>query len=194
MTHSYKQRKIISSNKLQVCKKPQTCKGITLLENLVALLILSIGLLGLAGLQAATFKSSKDATLRAIATQQAMDMVNRIRVNTAGVVSGEYDNIPATPPSIGTVTFCDTTICNAAELALFDAWEWNTRNAANLPSGGGTVTRTPMSIINADPLLTPSQYTITIRWDGNRAGSVGIDCDPRNAADLKCVRLEVVAP
>lgn len=172
--------------------KKQT--GITLLENLVALLVLSIGLLGLAGLQASTFKSSKDATFRAIATQQASDMVNRIRVNTAGAVSGGYNNIPSTPPDIGTVTFCDNTRCDADQLSNFDAWEWNTRNAALMPGGGGTVVGRPMTITAADPLLRPIQFTITVRWDGNRSGATGETCDPADPADLNCVSVQVIAP
>jgi type IV pilus assembly protein PilV len=167
-------------------------QGITMIENLVALLVLSIGLLGLAGLQAASFRNSKDATYRAIATQQATDMVNRIRVNSAGVVSGQYNAISPLPPMPG--IFCDATACDAAELATFDTWEWNTRNAALLPRGGGTVVGTPLTIASVDPLLSPMQFTITVRWDGDRNGATGIGCNPSISTDQKCVTLQVVAP
>lgn len=166
--------------------------GITMMENLVALLILSIGLLGLAGLQASSFRNSKDATYRAIATQQATDMVNRIRVNSAGVVSGQYNSISPLAPMPG--IFCDAAACNAAELATFDTWEWNTRNAALLPRGGGTVVGAPLTITSIDPLLAPRQFTITVRWDGDRSGATGLGCNPSLATDQKCVTLQVIAP
>jgi len=166
-------------------------RGITMIENLIALLVLSIGLLGLAGLQASSFRNSKDATFRAIATQQATDMVNRIRANNVGVINGVYSAIPSgvVPPP-----FCDAVACNNRELATFDEWEWNNRNAALLPGGSGTVIGTPMSIVSTDRLLTPIQLTITVMWDGDRTGVTGTGCNPANSADLNCLTLQVVAP
>jgi type IV pilus assembly protein PilV len=166
-------------------------RGITMIENLIALLILSIGLLGLAGLQASSFRNSKDATFRAIATQQATDMVNRIRANNVGVVNGEYSAIPsgAVPPP-----FCDAVACDDSELAAFDEWEWNSRNAALLPGGSGTVVGTPMTIVSSDRLLTPIQLTITVMWDGDRTGATGTGCNPANSADMNCLTLQVIAP
>lgn len=173
-------------------KPGESQRGITLIENLVAILILSIGLLGLAGLQASTFRSSKDATFRAIAAQQASDMVNRIRVNTSATIKGSYNAVPfsASPPSGN----CNTSICNDLQLASFDAWEWNTANASLLPGGGGIVTSTPLAIVAPNPGLASTRYTVTVMWDADRSGATGQGCDPGNANDLKCVSMMVIAP
>lgn len=68
-------------------------QGFTLLEVMVALLIFSVGLLGLAGMQMAGMQSNHGAMLRTLAIQQAYDMADRIRSNRAGFNSGLYNNI-----------------------------------------------------------------------------------------------------
>ena len=64
-------------------------RGFTLLEVMIALLIFSIGLLGLAGLQAGGLRSNNQAQLRTIAVIQAYDMADRIRANPRGVADGD---------------------------------------------------------------------------------------------------------
>lgn len=171
--------------------------GVTMMENLVALLILSVGLLGLAGLQAATLRGSHDASLRSIAVQQASNMANRIRANTQGVINGDYNNISSSAPSL--IEDCDINSCNATELATFDANKWNTINNSLLPGGGGTVVGTPLNtapnIVAIPPgMPTPTEFTITVRWDAYRNGATGLGCDPSDTNDLQCIVLQVVAP
>ena len=62
----------------------KTQSGFTLLEVMVAIVVLSLGLLGLAGLQAASLRNNQAAYYRGIATQQTYDMADRIRANLAG--------------------------------------------------------------------------------------------------------------
>lgn len=116
--------------------------GFTLLEILVAIVVLSIGLLGLAGLQAVSLNNNQIAYFRSIATQQAYDMADRMRANlgtptTGGVRAGDYDNLTAiTPADPG----CLTSGCSASQMATTDHSQWNTINARLLPGGVGTVT------------------------------------------------------
>ncbi|MDP1926490.1 MAG: type IV pilus modification protein PilV [Thiobacillus sp.] len=116
--------------------KPQF--GFTLLEVMVAIVVLSLGLLGLAGLQAASLRNNQTAYYRGIATQQAYDMADRLRANLAGVRAGNYNalalGIPADPG-------CFTTAagCSPSTMAATDRFQWNTVNAALLPNGNGTV-------------------------------------------------------
>ena len=63
----------------------KTQSGFTLLEIMVAIVVLSLGLLGLAGLQAASLRNNQTAYYRSIATQQAYDIADRLRANLAGV-------------------------------------------------------------------------------------------------------------
>lgn len=65
-------------------------KGFTLVEVLVALLILSIGLLGLAGLQAGGLRSNHSAYLRSQAVMLAHDMADRMRSNPVAAAADCY--------------------------------------------------------------------------------------------------------
>jgi type IV pilus assembly protein PilV len=103
-------------------------RGFTLLEILVAIVVLSIGLLGLAGLQAVSLNNNQIAYYRSIASQQAYDMADRMRANQAGVNAavGNYNNLPTTLPPTGS-------------MALMDWTQWLANTAAMLPNGTGTV-------------------------------------------------------
>ncbi len=125
-------------------------RGFTMIEVLIAILVLSIGLLGLAGLQATGLRNNHQAYQRSIATQQVYDMADRMRVNPAGVVANAYDAISGIPTNPG----CTGSTCTPAGIAAYDAAQWNSANAALLPSGAGTVTS-----------LGGGVFTITVRWD-----------------------------
>ena len=73
--------------------------GFSLVELLVAILVLAIGLVGLAALQIAGVRSNQIAYYRSIATQFAYDMADRMRANPVGVADGAYNmGHPAPPP------------------------------------------------------------------------------------------------
>jgi len=104
--------------------------GFTLLEILVAIVVLSIGLLGLAGLQAVSLNNNQIAYYRSIASQQAYDMADRMRANQAGVNAtnavGNYNDLPTTLPPTGSMARTDWT-------------QWLANTAAMLPNGTGTI-------------------------------------------------------
>jgi type IV pilus assembly protein PilV len=150
-------------------------RGFSLIEVLIALLVLSVGLLGLAALQTTGLRYGHSAYLRSQTTMLAYDMADRMRANLVGVRAGLYDNLSGTPTSH---TDCKDSgaNCSAAVKAQFDLFEWNTANAALLPSGQGTVRRNGTSPV----------FTITVMWDDNRLGATGTHCNPSNPNDLKC--------
>lgn len=115
--------------------------GFTLLEILVAIVVMSLGLLGLAGLQAASLRNNQLAYYRGIAAQQTYDMADRIRANLAGVTAGNYDNLNTTTPTDPACFNADAgqTGCSAANMAVTDHSQWNTNNGRLLPGGVGTV-------------------------------------------------------
>jgi len=110
--------------------------GFTLIEILVAFLILSVGLIGLAGLQLTGVKNTREAYHRTQATVLAADIMDRMRANLEqaegagynGVVSGEVQAICFTSEG-----------CNAAEMAENDITEWRTAVADTLPAGDAIV-------------------------------------------------------
>ncbi len=112
----------------------RSSQGFTLLEVLIAVLVLGVGLLGMAKLQTAGLQSTYSANLRTVATQLAYEMTDRIRANKVGFKNGSYNN-----PTIGTVTDCATTDCSTNAMAQYDIDQWNTTLAANLVNGQGVV-------------------------------------------------------
>lgn len=144
-----------------------------MVEILVTIVILSIGLLGLAGLQASGLKNNQSAFLRTVAMQQAYDMADRIRANAAGQKAGDYDAISGTPSDPN----CISSGCTAAQMAQYDAYDWNTDNTAQLPSGQGTVTR------------SGNMFTVTLMWDDDHTGATGTNCSGNTTVDLTCFSL-----
>ena len=148
-------------------------QGFTLLEVLIAIVVLSIGLLGLAGLQVSGLKSNNSAYQRSQANLLANELLDRIRANRAGLEAGYYDDLFA-----GTVSDpdCITSGCTVLQLSKYDAFLWQGAVANSLPSGRGTITGS-----GAD-----SVFTITVMWDDERTGATGTGCSGNSAVDLTC--------
>ncbi len=130
-------------------------KGIGLIEVLVAMLVVGVGLLGLAALQANGLKSSRTSYYRTQATVLAYDMADRMRANSTQAALYETD-----PVSAATGTACSTA-CSTAAIANTDLLNWSDNLAAQLPAGDGAI-----DAISA----TDNVYSITVRWadkDGN---------------------------
>lgn len=148
--------------------------GFTLLEVLVAIVVLSLGLLGLAGLQAASLRNNQAAYYRGIATQQTYDMADRIRANLAGVRAFNYNNIAPGVPAADPGCFTLVGGCTAATMALTDSFQWNTVNAALLPGGSGTVVCADGPAAAGCTAATGNWlFNITVSWtERTQAGNV----------------------
>jgi type IV pilus assembly protein PilV len=141
--------------------------GFTIVEVLVSLVILSIGLLGIAKLVLYSAHSNDSAYLRSQATQLAYEILDNMRANPTGVTAGNYNiALTAAAPNPGT---CVDTTCSAATLAAYDLYVWKNRLAAGpatggvLPSGQGSVT-----VAGTSPLIA----TIIVQWDDQAAQSI----------------------
>ena len=73
-------------------------RGVSLIEVLVSTLILAIGLVGVAGLQAFALKNNQSAQMRSQASALAYDLADRMRGNVAAANAGMYD--PATASAL----------------------------------------------------------------------------------------------
>jgi type IV pilus assembly protein PilV len=147
----YKLRRYLdlSDHRAVVRRTPVT--GFTLIEVLVALLVLSIGLLGLAALQTFGMKFNQQSYQRTQAVFQTYDIIDRIRANPAGKISGSYDSVAAgSIPAVS--TNCASTTCDTSQLATYDINRWNTANSQLLGQGRGAIT------------TSGSRRTITITW------------------------------
>jgi len=153
-----------------------SCHGFTMIEVLIAIFVLAIGLLGLAGLQANSLKNNTSAYTRTQAQLLAYDMLDRMRSNLTGVANGHYDDLLGTTP---TDPNCISTGCSVAQLAQFDAFEWSALLDQTLPSGVGEVSGSGVGSI----------FTITVRWDDERTGATGLNCSDDHTVDLTCFTL-----
>jgi len=130
-------------------------KGFTLVEVLVTVVIMAIGLLGLAGLQVNALRNNLSAEQRAKAAQLVYDMSDRMRANVAGVTgytsaAAEENNCVAIPV-VG---------CTPTQLAKHDVFEWQNEINNALPGGLGDVSE------------AAGVFTITVNWDDNRDGEL----------------------
>ncbi len=128
-------------------------KGFTLVEVLVAVAIVSIGLLAVASMQSTAIKgnlSTKDAT---IAVQFAEEMIDRIRAN-AGDSPGNYNGID-------TNNSC-TTPAGLVDPVLGDCTQWRAGLVA--ATGLGTSARGTVTVTDDSPITKTAAITVTVTW------------------------------
>lgn len=134
-------------------------KGFSLMEVLIALLILAVGLLGIAALQSVALKTNHSAYQRTQATFLAYDMMDRMRSNRNAAIQGNYNLTMTATPSGG------------GSLAEQDLDDWlNNYVAQLLPAGDGSI-----ACVDNDGDGTMEVCTITMQWDEARAGGAATD-------------------
>jgi type IV pilus assembly protein PilV len=139
--------------------------GFTLLEVLVAMLVLSIGLLGLAGLMASSMRNNQSAYHSTQATWLAYDILDRIRANRTGALAGTYNGA-----ALGSPATCSTA-APSGSIAAQDIGGWKNMIACALPAGDGSITVTPAN----------RQVRVIIQWNDSRGtGSDPTDPDQQS--------------
>ena len=131
-------------------------RGFSLIEVLVAMLVLAIGLLGLAALQAQGMRFNHDAYVRTSATNLASDIIDKMRINQAS--AADYVTTTTTP-----VPANCTSVTVALNTPQADLDCWVNRIESSLPLGRATIARQG----------TTALYDITIMW---------LDREPRKFA------------
>ncbi|MCX7098887.1 MAG: type IV pilus modification protein PilV [Methylococcales bacterium] len=139
--------------------------GFTLIEVLIATVVLSVGLLGLAALQASSLKNNQSAYNRSQAMELAGDMADKMRANISYAKSAGNFYISKTPTSAAAVPDCliPPDGCSPAQMAENDLFEWNEAVTTSLPATFGD-TPEPMCTIS----LNGNVFTITIKWTEDR--------------------------
>ena len=122
--------------------------GFGLVESLVALVVISVGMIGIAAMYGQGLGASRTAFYRTTAVNLTADMADRIRVNRLG--GAAYAGAAAN-------NGCDAGVdCTPAQMAAHDLFLWNQQVQQQLPNGQ------PLVVFNAG---TPPTYTIRVRWD-----------------------------
>ncbi len=130
--------------------------GFGIVEVLVALVVLAVGMLGIAGLYVTTLRASNGAIYRTLAVNLAADMADRIRANPRAGIA--YQNAPA---DRGCVAGAGD--CNRQAMAEDDLFHWAAELQAALPDDGNA--GTPQGTVAVDEALAPLRtYTITVTW------------------------------
>ena len=132
--------------------------GFTLIEVLVALVVLAVGLLGIAGLYIESMRSGQMSVSYTNAVTLAASMADRIRANSTGV--GAYAGAAFGNGVAGTAAnncVNGALDCTAAQLAADDWFWWYEDVKAQMPEGRQASVR----VVNAVPV---DIYTITLQW------------------------------
>ena len=139
-------------------------RGVSLIESLIAMVILAFSMMSLAGMQARLLVDSRTANVRAIAVGHIDDITNRMIMNRNEALAGNYN---LTWGANQTAQNCTSTgngntmgTCTAAQLAQVDLNEWRTRLIASIPSANATIFQSATDF---------RQIGIAIAWPANES-------------------------
>ncbi len=162
--------------KLSTLRAKKRQSGLSLLESLVALVVLALGIMGLAGVQTRLLVETRTANSRAIAVQLIDDLSNRMALNRYAAVGQPQLAVPVassyalawsdttgvgTPMPAANPFDCLTNVCTPAQLAASDLFQWRTAVNAAFPGARATVFQ--LSQLNNDP----RQLAVAIAWASN---------------------------
>ena len=175
-------KQIIFIKRLNMLAKLQ--RGYSLMEVLIAVVVLAVGLLGIAGLQVLSIKNTQSAYLRSQATLLAYDIIDSIRVNPAAKASYAI-GIGVSPT--GTYSSCIGTAanCSTAEVAVYDIYQWKCvlgkwAGAAPCVTGDLASIKGLLPDGDASVVVTGDDVTVTVQWT---------DKDRREQADTAAKRI-----
>ena len=156
-------------------------RGISLIESMIALVVLALGIMGLAGVQTRMLVESRTANYRAIAVGLIDDLNNRMLLNRTAAFAGSYRVGTNSTTWDGTQTVplaakdCLAAACTGTNLAQSDLQQWRAAVTAALPG----------SDVNVFASTTdPRQIGIAVGWSANegKAGQTAqADSDKYNA-------------
>ena len=142
--------------------------GFGLIESLVALLVISIGLLGIAALQITSLKQNASAQWHSQAVWYSYEMTDRIVAN-----KNAFDNYDQIDTNGDYDMNCQANPCTPAQIVTSDAQDWK-RMVDNLPGGRGVIASSG-----------PNSLTISIMWDEGLEQSNCVNGEPA-ASGMTC--------
>ena len=182
----------------------QRSAGFTMIEVLVAVVVLGIGVLGVAALQTKSLQQGQGSLQATQALALAYDYADRMRANAAAAYQGEYDNAPLTTPSPQTCPNGGN--CTSTTLASADKYAWYQLVKSTLPLG--STVRVYCSdgsdCSTTGTLGAPQTINVVVYWNQERntnattvtssmlhCGYDPTNYDPVNNNDLPCVTLSL---
>jgi type IV pilus assembly protein PilV len=135
--------------------------GFSLIEVLIALVIMSVGMLGIAGLYVQSLQAGRTSMFRHQAVSLVGDVADRIRANPSAGIA--YAGIGANNSCVAANIDCDV-----VGMAANDIWVWDQQAVSSLPNGD--------VVIAFDDTVAPPIYTITVSW--NEPGMTAVSTPP----------------
>jgi type IV pilus assembly protein PilV len=147
--------------------------GFSIIEVLVTIVVVSVALLGVAKMQAASVSNTQVARTRSLVALQAESLASLMHGNQAYWASPALapTALSATGPNTGAVTDCSSAACGAAQMFAYDWKAWVNGINAQIPTYAASVACTPAA--------TPVTCLITITWSEK---SVAINSSTASAA------------
>lgn len=191
---------INTANRIRFARKQQ--RGSTLLEVLISILLMSFGIMGLAGMQAYSVAAQRNAANRAVAAGLANELAELIRLNpgaaaAGGFAGGDYDIALMPRGSIPGETKCSYPACSTATaLAKNDLTRANSGFLAmvttQLPSGGVELSRPAGSTTEADLWIMWREPKVLNLTAGAESGSDNCPADAKALATVpRCFYMKV---
>lgn len=149
-------------------------QGLGMIEAMITLLVTSIGLLGIAALQATALRANNSAYWNSQAVFMAIDMADRIRANPT-----QFANYTGVDTSKSYDQECIENKCTPQQLISADASEWKAA-LENLPGGRGII-RSPQL----------NSLELRVMWDDEGTGATGTGCSNDTSVDMTCYIIEV---
>ncbi|MBQ1784428.1 MAG: type IV pilus modification protein PilV [Gammaproteobacteria bacterium] len=147
---------------------PRSNRGVSLIEVLIAMVVVSLALVGHLTLQSRTISNQQAAVFQSTANSLAIDMVERLSANREGMTAGNYDIPTMTSGYASGSLDCTANACTPAQLAEFDLRTWWTR-ASVLPGAAFQITR---------EAARPNELQFIIAWKADhKSGGTATTCD-----------------
>jgi type IV pilus assembly protein PilV len=124
--------------------------GFSLVEVLIALFVLALGVIGVAGMQLTAMRTSQQSAFQTTAVELAAEMADKMRTNDPQMklsnggnpfLNVDYQSQSGAPASAGATCYGGGANCSAQELAAFDIEEWEKRIKASLPTSRAKICR-----------------------------------------------------
>jgi len=130
--------------------------GFTLIEILIAVVIMGVGLLITAKMQLVAIQNTQGGYMRAQAANIGYDVIDRMRANIPAVTNGNYDIVAAAAKPAPVDCKGNDANCSTVRMAQFDHFWWRETIEEFLPNGTG-------AIVTADN-GTFTKVTVTLTW------------------------------
>ena len=156
-------------NTIHTFLRPGRVAGFSLIEVLIALVILSVGLLGIAAMVSVSLKAKDSSYMQTQATSLAQNILDRMRANHGAAETGNYNTSFSTTYLSPPACVGSGITCSPAQMATFDLADWKADIANTLPSfSSGTSAQGEITTVAVAQM---TQVTISIRWNDQRANA-----------------------